>query len=92
MNDSLRKQIIAWIACNHPEEEFLLADGMEEGFMGIAYQFDKPFAIYDRSKCIKSLEDEGMSYEEAQEYFDFNVQGAYCGENTPAFMERFDIK
>jgi hypothetical protein len=28
-----------------------------------------------------------MSYEEALEYYHFNVTGAYVGENTPAFLK-----
>ena len=28
-----------------------------------------------------------MDYEEAVEFFDFNVTGAYVGENTPVFLE-----
>ena len=30
---------------------------------------------------------EDMSHEEAQEYFDFNVIGAWVGEGTPIFIE-----
>ena len=29
---------------------------------------------------------EDMSYEEAVEFFEFNVTGAYVGEHTPAFL------
>jgi len=32
---------------------------------------------------------DGMSMEEAEEYFEYNVQGAYVGEDTPIFMEKF---
>ena len=28
-----------------------------------------------------------MSRDEALEFFDFNVSGAYVGENTPVFLE-----
>lgn len=28
-----------------------------------------------------------MNHEEALEYFDFNVDGAYVGEQTPIFVE-----
>jgi hypothetical protein len=28
-----------------------------------------------------------MSYEEAIEWYDFNIIGAYVGEKTPVFME-----
>jgi len=27
-----------------------------------------------------------MSHDEAEEYFQFNVEGAYVGKNTPAFI------
>ena len=31
-----------------------------------------------------------MSYEEAVEFFDFNVEGAYMGKGTPMYIETFD--
>ena len=66
----------------------LLADGLDEAFIGIGWQFNTPFAVYDRDKCIDILESQGMTPEEAQEYFYFNTQGAYVGEQTPIFLER----
>jgi hypothetical protein len=71
------------------DEEITLADGFEDAFLGVARQFGKPFAIYDREKCIDILVNrDGMSPEEAEEYFQFNVEGAWVGENTPAFLEK----
>ena len=70
-------------------ETIQLADGFEDAFIGIARQFGKPFAVYDRQKCIDILvERDEMSYEDAEEYFQFNVEGAWVGENTPAFLEK----
>lgn len=66
----------------------LLADGLDEAFIGIGWQFNTPLAVYDREKCIEILESQGMTPEEAQEYFYFNTQGAYVGEQTPIFLER----
>ena len=66
----------------------LLADGLDEAFIGIGWQFNTPLAVYDRDKCIEILGSEGMTPEEAQEYFYFNTQGAYVGEQTPIFLER----
>jgi hypothetical protein len=66
----------------------LLADGLDEAFIGIGWQFSVPLAVYDRDKCIEILESQGMTPEEAQEYFYFNTQGAYVGEQTPVFVER----
>jgi hypothetical protein len=31
-----------------------------------------------------------MSEEEAWEYFDFNIAGAYVGEHTPFFLEKME--
>jgi hypothetical protein len=69
------------------DEEIVLADGFEKAFVGIARQFGKPFAVYDRSLCLMALTEQEMSNEEAEEYMAFNTEGAWVGENTPAFME-----
>jgi len=66
--------------------EILLADGFEEALMGTAQIFSKTVALYDRTKCIEILmKRDGMSRDDADEYFDFNVTGGYVGEMTPAF-------
>ena len=69
------------------EEPIMLADGFEEAFVGIARQFGKPIAIYHREKCIKLLMRQGMKADEAEEFFSFNVEGSYCGEQTPAYLD-----
>ena len=69
------------------KESFLLADGLEEAFIGIGYQFHTPIAIYSKSKALQCLEKEGMNELEAIEYFDYNIAGAYVGDNTPIFLE-----
>ena len=86
---TLRDKIDEWADEQHPDEEILIADGFEEAFIGVAYQFGSPIAIFDRAKCIEILERD-MSKEEAEEYFQFNVEGAYVGKNTPAFLELFN--
>lgn len=71
-------------------EEILLADGFEAALIGICRQFNKPMALYDRKKCIEILvKRDGMTFEEANEYFSFNTEGAWMGENTPAFAVMF---
>ena len=68
----------------------LLADGFEDALIGVGQQFDKALAVYDRQKCIEILmERDGMSDEEAIEYFEYNVTGAWVGEYTPIFLETF---
>ena len=87
--NNLRKLIDEWVDERHPDQEILIADGFDGAFIGIALQFNQPIAIYNRQKCIDILATD-MSHVEAEEYFEFNVQGAYVGPNTPAFLEVFD--
>jgi hypothetical protein len=67
--------------------EALLADGFDKALIGLGRRCGQPtLAVYDKTKCINIL-CEDMSFEEAEEYFDFNVSGAWMGENTPIFIE-----
>ena len=75
-----------------PELELLSADGFEDAVIGVVddrvagvYRF-----AYSIVECINVLMNrDGMSEEEAQEYFDFNVQGAYMGEKTPIWVDDY---
>lgn len=65
------------------------ADGFDAALLGFARRFnDLPVACYDLERCISILMQDGMSHEEAVEYFDFNVIGAWIGETTPVFVEQ----
>lgn len=78
-------EIKAILAEHNPEA--ILLDGFEEALVGIACQFTKSLACYDRALCIQILmKRDGMTEEMAEEYFEFNVAGAYLGENTPIIL------
>jgi hypothetical protein len=74
----------------YPDEELLSADGFEDAVIGVAY--DKATStyrvVYSRTKCIEVLMTrDGMEYEDAVEFFDFNVEGAYMGDETPIYVD-----
>ena len=73
------------IVCEaYPDEQFLSADGFEDAIVGV---YDGRL-VYSNLKCIEILMvRDGMSQEEAIEYFDFNVEGAYMGEKTPIWVD-----
>jgi hypothetical protein len=79
-----RDEICSWLETHFPDEEFLLADGLEEAFVGVDDATKK--TMYNSEICIDIYMKDGMSYEEALEYFEFNVIGAYAGEKTPVFL------
>ena len=67
-------------------EDMLFADGFDSALIGYIERAGIPsIACYDKYKCIEILA-EDMTYEDAHEYFYFNVVGAYVGENTPCFL------
>lgn len=77
-----------WIEENYPDEGILLADGFDRAFLGVGRIFSGPsVAVYDKSMVITILRESGMKVDEAYEYFDYNVAGAYVGEHTPMFVE-----
>ena len=67
----------------------LLADGFEDALVGYLGRFGQqaPIALYDESKCISILmERDGMTQDDAEEFFAVNVIGAWVGEKTPGFV------
>lgn len=66
-----------------PEEEFLFADGFDEAIVGVDSKGLR--LVYSIEACIETLMKD-MCFEDAHEYFFFNVEGAYMGEKTPIFV------
>lgn len=66
---------------SYPDEEFLKADGFDDAIIGVDEMTMR--LIYSVKKCIDILMAEGLTEDDAMEFFDFNVGGAYVGEKTP---------
>jgi hypothetical protein len=69
-------------------EDAVLCDGLEDALIGVATRFGmEPVAAYDRTKIIDIyVRRDGMTTEEAEEFFEFNVIGAYV-DHVPVFLE-----
>jgi len=77
-----REQFIEILA----DAEALLADGFESALIGHTHG-GNIVAVYDYDRCVQILmERDEMSIEDAIEYMEFNVVGAYVGEKTPVFI------
>ena len=68
--------------------EALLCDGFDEAIIGLATRIGMELVVaYDIEKIIGVLmHRDGMSYEEALEYYEFNIVGAWMGDFTPVFI------
>lgn len=62
---------------------------LEPYLLGIVERFGQsPIRCYDLAQVIAKYQADGMSEEEAWEYFDFNTLGAWMGETTPCFLRQ----
>ena len=86
----LRKQINDFFI--ERDEDVLLMDGFDEAFIGYSQRINEPvLAVYSWEKmvdvCIKR---DGMTYDEATEYIEYNCIGAWVGERTPIIVMPFE--
>jgi len=64
----------------------LFADNFDEALIGISRRCGQPsLAVYSITRCLDVLQKE-MSYQDAIEYFEFNVLNSWLGDGTPIFL------
>ncbi len=75
-------------ALKEMEENTLLIDGFDEAFLGFSQRINQPIlAVYSYDGLVKVCMDrDGMEWEEAVEYVDYNIVGAWVGEQTPIIV------
>jgi len=67
--------------------------GFEDCIVGVGERFGgPPVAVLDVEKMFKKMESEGMTREEAIEYFEFNILGAHVGEENPVYLHIPEFK
>ena len=65
---------------------FLSDEEFDEAIIGVAERIGQSAVVaYDTTKLVEVLS-RTMSMDEAYEYFEFNILGAYVGERTPMFV------
>ena len=82
MKETTRSELLETISEFNPEAK--LADGFDDSILG----YDtKGRVVYSVNSILDTLVNrDGMNYDEAQEYFGFNIECAYVGEYTPIYM------
>jgi hypothetical protein len=68
----------------------LKIDGHDNAILGPAMiwrdQATHEVLVYDAEIIRSNLMKDGMTSDEAQEYIEFNIEGAYVGEQTPVIV------
>ena len=74
---------------NEYAEGAVLLTGLDEAIVGITDEFGNGRRIlYSKDKIISILQErDGMTWSEAEEFFDYNIKGGYFGEQNPVFLE-----
>lgn len=73
------------------QDELLVMDGYDDCIVGVVERYGLPAIIcYDKLMVIQKLIDDGMSEDEAYEFWSFNQIGAWLGEGTPCYMTPTD--
>ena len=70
----------------------LKADGFNDAIIGVGSRCGKDdILVYDNDKIISILmKKDGMTFEEALEYFHFNILGSWVGEGTTMFLRKIE--
>ena len=63
-------------------EHALCADGFDDAILGMLGDV----VAYSTKKILDILIEQGLSYEEAREHFDFNIAGS-MGEGYPVYID-----
>ena len=69
------------------EPEMLFADGFDGAIEGVVWDGKRTRVVYRTASSLEILLAQGMTYDEASEYFDFNVAGSHVGVYTPLYLE-----
>jgi hypothetical protein len=67
----------------YPDENFLKMDGFDDAVLGVEDRTMR--LVYSKSKIMRQLI-KSMDYETAMEHFDYNIAGAWVGEQTPIIV------
>lgn len=71
--------------------EAIMYEGFDDALVGILARCGtEPLALYDRERCIQILMSKGLTPEDAEDYFCYNVEGCYAGPHTP-FIASFNL-
>lgn len=72
-------------------DKLLYMDGYDDCIVGIVERFgQEPIVCYDKNKVLSKLQNDGMTAEEAEEFFYFNQTGSWMGDSTPCFLSPYE--
>lgn len=72
-------------------EDMVIFPDIADALIGYSEQYGQDIqAVYDKEKVVEIFESQGMTREDALEYFYFNTLGTGLAEGTPMFVTKFE--
>ena len=73
---------------NEIAEGAIILDGLDDAIIGVIEEFGRDNRIlYSKNKIIEILsERDAMNWEEAEEFYGYNILGLYAGEQNAVFL------
>lgn len=68
----------------YDQDEFLKIDGHNNAVIGVSQDMR---LCYSKKIIVENLVNQGMKWEEAKEFYSFNIEGAHVGEKTPVLVD-----
>jgi hypothetical protein len=68
--------------------DLMRMDGFDDAILGVVERIGLQTVCYDLNKVIEILMKQGMDEQDAWDWYQFNMVGAWVGEATPVFLER----
>lgn len=80
------KRTLAQLADLNPDA--VLLDNMADALIGVGYiGHQDPVAVYSKAKIFAKLQNDGLSQEDAEEYYVGRFLGLWAGEHTPVILD-----
>jgi hypothetical protein len=76
------------IDINEYAEGAVILSDLDNAIIGIVEDFNGRRILYSKEKILNILiVRDGMSMDEAEEFYDYNILGLYAGEQNPVFID-----
>jgi hypothetical protein len=70
------------------DEAVLLPIEYRSALIGVGYRFNSgPLAVYNLNTILEILTSDGTSMEDARDWYEYNMIGAWVGDGTPIFVD-----
>jgi len=81
---STRQEIEEWLEA--VDATAIFYQGLDSAIIGLSEDKGTFRVCYRVHLCYEALMNDGMSYKDAVEWFEYNIYNSYMGESTPIFV------